>query len=223
MLTFTEDLKKLYPSAKFGILIIRDVKNPSANAEFNEAKLTAREQLLSKYTNYNRKDFTKTEPICYYTNYYKKFKKTYPVQLQLESIILKGNSLPNAAALVEAMFIAELKNSLLTAGHDLDKIEFPLILDLAQGNENFIGISNKEQYLTKSDMMLSDKKGIISSILNGPDYRTRITKDTKNVMFFVYAPDGIDADIISNHLSDIKAYVSIFSPHSKIDLLEIFK
>lgn len=223
LLTLSEDLKRLYPDAKFGVLIIKDVKNPLSNLEFNKTKLSVKEELLSRYKNYNRKEFTKSEPACFYTNYYKKFKKTYPVQLQLESVILKANPLPSTAALVEAMFISELKNLLLTAGHDLDKIEFPIKLDLAQGNENFIGISESEQYLTKNDMMLSDRKGIISSILNGPDYRTRITKDTENVMFFVYTPGGIDDSIIRNHLYDIKSYVSIFSPHSKNDLLEIFK
>ncbi|MBV7273466.1 hypothetical protein I6U48_11160 [Clostridium sp. PL3] len=223
LLILEENLKTLYPNSKFGVLIIKDVENPSTNSEFNKTKLLVREQLLGQYQNYNRKDFTKSEPVYFYTNYYKKFRKTYPVQLQLESIITKGNSLPNTAALVEAMFVAELKNLLLTAGHDLDKIEFPIKLSLGKGNENFIGISEKEQFLTKNDMMLCDSKGIMSSILNGPDSRTQITKDTKNVMFFVYTPGGIGDDIIRNHLYDIKSYVSVFSPNSKTDLLEVFK
>lgn len=223
MLTLEENLKTLYPNSKFGVLIIKNVKNPSTNPEFNKIKLSVSEQLLSQYQNYNRKEFIKSEPACFYTNYYKKFRKTYPIQLQLESVILKGNSLPNTAALVEAMFVAELKNLLLTAGHDFDKIEFPIKLGLGQGNESFIGISEKDQFLTKNDMMLCDGKGIMSSILNGPDSRTQITKDTKNVLFFVYTPDGIGDNIIRNHLYDIKSYVSVFSPNSKTDLLEIFK
>jgi len=222
MLTISEVLKEFYPNSKFGMLIIKDVENPSTNSEFNKTKLFVKEELLNQYKNYNRKEFTKSEPACYYTNYYKKFNKTYHVQLQLESIILKAKPLPNSAALVEAMFLAELKNYLLTAVHDLDKIEFPIKLNLAQGNESFIGISEKQQFLTKNDMMLSDGKGIISSILNGPDYRTSVTKDTKNVLFFVYAPDGIDDNTICNHLSDIKSYVSIFAPLSTTDLLNAF-
>lgn len=222
MLTISKDLKKLYPNARFGILVMKNVKNPSTNLDFNEVKISTTKELISQHKNYNRKDFSKAQPVCFYTNYYKKFKKTYPVLLQLESVVLKSNPLPNVAALVEAMFLAELKNLLLTAGHDLDKIEFPLRLDLAQGYESFTGISEKQQFLTENDMMLSDDKEIMSSILNGPDYRTRITKDTKNVLFFIYTPDGIETDVIRNHLNDIKAYVSIFAPDSKTDLLEIF-
>jgi hypothetical protein len=42
-------------------------------------------------------------------------KKTYHIALQLEPVVLKGKSLPNVAALVEAMFTAELGDLLLTA------------------------------------------------------------------------------------------------------------
>lgn len=222
MLIISKNLKEVYPNAKFGILIMKDVRNPQTNSEFNKTKILVKDQLLSKYQNFNRKEFIRSEPVCFYTNYYKKFKKTYHVQLQLESIILKSNSFPNVAALVEAMFIAEVKNLLLTAGHDLDKLEFPIKLNLAQGNESFVSISKKQQSLTKNDMMLSDGKGVISTILNGPDYRTRITNDTENVLFFVYTPDGIGDDVIHSHLNDIKSYVSIFAPHSKQYLLDIF-
>ena len=222
MLTISEDFKEIYPNAKFGVLIMKDVKNQPINADFNQTKTLIKEQLLSQYQNYNRKEFVKSEPVCFYTNYYKKFKKTYPVMLQLESIVLKSKELPNVSTLVESMFLAELKNLLLTAGHDFDKIEFPLKLNLADGNESFIGISQKEQFLTKNDMMLSDGHEVISSILNGPDYRTQITSETKNALFFIYTPNGINENIILNHLKDISSYVSIFAPDAKVDLLDIF-
>ncbi len=222
MLTISESLKETYPNSKLGILIMKNVENLTTNPNFNETKLFVKEQLLGKHKNFNRKVFIQSEPICFYTNYYKKFKKTYPVLLQLESIILKSKPLPNASTLVEAMFLAELKNSLLTAAHDFDKLEFPLNLTLSKGDENFIGISGKEQFLTQNDMMLSDTHGIISSILNGPDYRTRITSNTKNALFYVYAPGNIGKTIILNHLNDISSYVRIFSPNSEIHLLDIF-
>lgn len=61
-----------------------------------------------------------------YAAYYKKFKKSYHVLAQLESVIFNGRWLPNTAALVAAMCMAELKNMLLIAGHDLDKITLPV-------------------------------------------------------------------------------------------------
>lgn len=221
MLTISEDLKELYPDAKFGMLVMKNVKNLHSDPKFGEIKASLQNELLNKYPNFNRKEFVKTEPVCFYKNYYKKFKKTYPVQLELESVVLKGKSIPNVSTLVEAMFTAELKNLLLTAGHDLDKINFPLKLSLADGSESFTGISGKDQVLAKNDMMLSDGTSIISSILNGPDYRTRITDNTKNALFYTYIPYGISDAAILMHLKDISNYVSIFSPDAKVDFMKI--
>lgn len=72
-----------------------------------------------------------------YNTYYCRFKKSYQVQLQLESIAWKGKSIPSVSALVEAMFMAEMKNMLLTAGHDLDVLQLPLTLDVSKGTESY--------------------------------------------------------------------------------------
>lgn len=186
MLIISEKLRQLYPNTRFGVLVIKNLENPSFHEAFNNSKLKAIQNIKESNKNYIRKDYIQTEPVKFYIDYYKKFKKTYPVLLQLESIVIKEKSIPNIAALVEAMFTAEVKNMLLTAGHDYDKIKFPLTVDISSGNENYIGISKKEQKLHKNDIMLYDKTSIISSIISGPDFRTSITKDTKNAMFFIY-------------------------------------
>lgn len=222
MLIISGDLKETYPETKFGMLIMKNVQNLKNHLEFDRTKESVKNELLKQHANYNRADFVKSEPVCYYKNYYKKYKKTYPVLLQLESLVAKSIPLPNTSTLIEAMFIAELKNMLLTAAHDYDKIQFPIQLSLASGSESFVGISNKQQFTTINDMMLSDENGIISSILNGPDYRTKITEDTKNVVFYVYAPGDINAITIHNHLNDIINYVSIFAPEAKVISLDIF-
>ena len=125
-----------------------------------------------------------------YNNYYRQFKKSYHVQLQLESIVWKGKSIPSVSALVEAMFMAEMKNMLLTAGHDLDIVQLPLTLDVSMGTESYTLMRGEEQVLKPGDMMISDQVGIISDVIYGPDRRTQITADTRNVVFTVYAPAG---------------------------------
>ncbi|GAI84117.1 unnamed protein product, partial [marine sediment metagenome] len=108
------------------------------------------------------------EPIKTYSDYYKRFKKTYHVLLQLESIVFKNKSIPKVASLVEAMFMAEIKNLLLTAGHDLDAIDLPIKLDVASGREKYIQLSGQGKDLIHNDMMVSDLQGITSSIIYGP-------------------------------------------------------
>jgi len=82
-----------------------------------------------------------------YHTYYKRFDKTYHVQLQLESLVFKGKDFPNVAALVECMFMAELNDLLLTAVHDWDNLRMPLRLDVANGDESYTLPNGQEQVL----------------------------------------------------------------------------
>jgi len=60
---------------------------------------------------------------------------TYHVLPQIEAVI-NSKTIPSGSPLVEAMFMTELTNMLLTAGHDLDKIEVPLSLKVSNGGES---------------------------------------------------------------------------------------
>jgi len=157
-----------------------------------------------------------------YAAYYKAFRKSYHVLFQLESIALKGKSIPSVVPLVEAMFIAELKNKLLTAGHDLNALDLPVTLDISKGNEIYTMLNGKEQSLKPRDMMMTDNRGTISSVIYGPDRRTRITQDTTNPLFVVYAPPGVGEGPVNRHLQDIKEYIELFSPDVYVDSFEIF-
>jgi DNA/RNA-binding domain of Phe-tRNA-synthetase-like protein len=120
------------------------------------------------------------------------------------------------------MFMAEIKNLLLTAGHDLDALQLPVTLDVATGQEQYTLLRGTEQVTKPGDMFMRDGAGIISSILYGPDQRTQITAKTQNVMFAVYAPDGISADATRLHLEDIRENVLVVSPGAWVELLEVF-
>jgi len=93
---------------------------------------------------------------------------------------------------------------LLTAGHDLDKLQLPLTLDVTQGTESYTLMRGEEQIIKAGDMTISDRTGIISNIIYGPDQRTQITESTQNVIFTVYAPAGIDEELIMRHLRDMR-------------------
>jgi DNA/RNA-binding domain of Phe-tRNA-synthetase-like protein len=125
------------------------------------------------------------------------------------------------AALVEAMFAAELKNLLLTAGHDLEVLKPQLRIDVADGSENYTRIDGQEQTPQPKDTLIADTQGIISTVLYGPDYRTRITSKTERVFFTVYAPPGIGEQSVYDHLQDIQAYVLLIAPEAEVELMEV--
>ena len=223
MLIISDEVKKVYPEALLGILTIRNVCNPKKHEELDRCKLELENNLRERYAGLDKTYLKNMEPIKTYNDYYKRFKKTYQVLLQLESIVFKNKSIPKVASLVEAMFMAEMKNLLLTAGHDLDAIDLPIKLDVSSGGEKYIQLNGQEKDLIHNDMMVSDLQGITSSIIYGPDKRTQIKPDTRNVLFVVYAPPGIEKSKVFQHLQDIQNYVHIITPKSEVELLKVYE
>jgi DNA/RNA-binding domain of Phe-tRNA-synthetase-like protein len=222
MFVVTEDWRTTYPDAHAGFLAMHHVENPSTHPELEEAKRNVENHLRDQFAAQDPHALDTFEPIPAYNAYYKPFNKTYHVQGQLTSIIFKGKSIPSVAALVEAMFIAELKNGLLTAGHDLDRVQLPVTLRVASGSERYTLLRGQEQTVKAGDMLMADQAGVISSILYGPDQRTQISAETKNVLFAVYAPPGIDAKTVLSHLQDIRNLVRLFSPQAAVHEVQVF-
>ena len=219
MIEITPAWKSAFTDAYVGILAMRDVTNPAQHPELEKRRADLEEQLRSQFSGQDRAALASHPVLQAYNVYYRRFKKTYHVQLQLESIAWKGKAIPSISALVEAMFMAEMKNMLLTAGHDLDVLRLPLTLDVSKGTERCILMRGEEQVLKPDDMFISDKDDVISSIIYGPDKRTQITVDTRNVVFTVYAPAGIDEQAVKEHLQDIRDYVMVISPQAQVELL----
>lgn len=222
MFNVTKTWRTTYPQAQAGILAMQAVENPTAHPELERLKQALENDLRAQFTGQEQTALDTYGCLPAYSAYYKRFNKTYHVKGQLASVVFKGKSIPSVATLVEAMFMAELKNGLLTAGHDLDQLQLPVTLDVAKGDEKYILLRGEEQILKTGDMMISDRQGVISSIIYGPDQRTRIKPDTKNALFTVYAPAGISVQAIQGHLQDIQGYVQAVSPGAKTLMLQVF-
>jgi DNA/RNA-binding domain of Phe-tRNA-synthetase-like protein len=199
-----------------------DAINPEHHDALDKRKKELEGNLRSRFAQHDRAALRALPTIQAYTNYYKRFKKTYHVQLQLESVVFKGKSIPRVAGLVEAMFMAELKNLLLTAGHDLEILQLPVGIDVAEGSESYTKLNGQQQELKPGDMMIADAQGVISSVLYGPDRRSRITPDTRRVLFTAYAPPGIGEQAVHDHLHDIAANVLLFAPDAAVEMLEVY-
>jgi DNA/RNA-binding domain of Phe-tRNA-synthetase-like protein len=220
MLTVTGNWKKTYPDAHFGILVMKDVSNPLRHPGLDRVKRELEDDLRALFK--DPAELKLLGPIRAYKEYYKKFDKTYHVLQQLESVIFKGKSIPAVSPLVECMFIEELRNLLLTAGHDLDSVDGHLTLDVAKGDELYTRINGRDQIVKLGDMILKDSEGIISSVIYGPDQRTKITPSTSKVLFTVYSVPGIGENVVAQHLQGIEANVRIVAPQSKTDILKVY-
>jgi DNA/RNA-binding domain of Phe-tRNA-synthetase-like protein len=211
-----------YPDASAGVLVMRGAANPESPPALRQRTQAIEDGLRDLYAGWTKADIAALPAVQAYNAYYRRYKKTYHVQLQLESLVLKGRSLPRGSALLEAMFSAEIKNMLLTAGHDLCAVHTPVMLNAAQGDETYVTLSGESKTLKPGDMVMADEMGIISSVLYGPDQRTRMMPATQDVLFTVYAPTGIARQLVLDHLQDISNGVLLAAPMAQVELLEVF-
>jgi DNA/RNA-binding domain of Phe-tRNA-synthetase-like protein len=164
------------------------------------------------------------EPVLQaYKRYYKAFGQNYHVQMQVESILLKGKPLAAGAALVESMFAAEVKNMLLTAGHDAAAVQTPVTVDVAKGGEEYEVFAGRVRALKAGDMYMRDGAGIMSSVLYGPDQRTKMTGATARVLFAVYAPPGVGGAGVRAHLDEIASNVRLVAPGAQVEVVEVLE
>lgn len=217
MLQISKELKGAYTGGCIGEISFKNVKVDEAGMiSLKKVKEELSDSLRSKYKDYNRAALIQVEPVNSYVTYYKQFKKTYHVLLQLESIILKGKSISESNPLVMIMFMAELKNLILTAAHDLDRITLPVAVELSKGDEGYQLLNGMDKELPAGDMFMEDREGIISSIIYGPDNRTQISEKTNKVLYTIYAPPGIEESLINEHLNDIAHYIQLAAPQAEI-------
>lgn len=217
MIHVSDAFRSAYPAAAVGVLVMRDVANPAGRLESRKRALEA--ELPRRYAGFDRPRFKALSIIRAYDTYYRAFGKSYHVLAQVESVAVKGRPIPSAGTLVEAMFMAELEDLLLTAGHDLAALASPLTLDVAAGGEVYRGIRGGEETCKAGDMIIADAAGVISSVLYGPDLRTRIVPETTGVLYTAYAPAGVPRDAIQAHLGRIEAYVKDVSPNATTQMM----
>ncbi len=214
--TVSEDLSKYFPDLKVSTIEVRNLDNKKLDEELEKEKRKIEASIRA-----NSKEFLESDVIKKYNEFFKKFGKKYPIEYQIKSIA-EGKSFPSQYTVVESMFMAELKNMYLTAGHDLDLISGSLNTTITRDGEEYTNISGKEMKLKEEDIVTKDENGIISRVLYGPDRRTRITEKTRNYLFFAYFPYGEEDSKIKNHFEDILKYIKIFDNELERSEIEIY-
>jgi DNA/RNA-binding domain of Phe-tRNA-synthetase-like protein len=210
-----------HPGASVGLIAMRGVANPASNESLNDLASVLKCELRSRLETADRETIRAIPPLPAYAAYYKRWGQRYHVAMQLESVAQKGKALPRVAALIEAMFIAELRNLLLTAGHDLDALELPVHLTVGTG-ESFTAPNGQETTVKSGDMVIADARGrVLSAIITGPSDFARIGPETTAALFYVYAPPGVDSSLVDAHLNEIERNVRLISPDAEIAGREI--
>jgi len=221
MIELSPRWRKALPEASVGLLAVKNAPNQKDHPDLKAARNELETQLRSKYGSMDRKSLRETPVFATYDAFYRKFKKSYHVQLQLESVVFKEKSIFSPSALVACMFMSELETGLLTAAHELTALKLPLTADAALGSETYQRLDGSQQTLKEGDMYIRDQEGILSSVIYGPDQRTQIHPDTDQAVFTTYGPPGISKDQIQDQLEILESFIKIFSPSAERSLLVV--
>ncbi len=198
--------------AVVGVLAMRGVANPGSDPGLTAVAEELERELRERFGGMERTALREVDPLPAYAAYFKRFGQRYHVAMQLESVAQKGKAIPRVAALVEAMFVAELRHRVLTAGHDLDAVRGPVRLDVGTGAERYATPGGGEATVKAGDMYTADDHGVLSAVVTGPAAAARIGPGTTAALFVAYAPPGVAAAAIEAHLEEIEANARLVGP-----------
>ena len=92
----TEAWRTAHPGACIGLLELSGVDNTRAAVSLDDQKRETEARVRAQYAGLTRPDFSALPVMSAYVRYYKRFGKTYHVQLQLESIVLRASGSPTS-------------------------------------------------------------------------------------------------------------------------------
>lgn len=221
MITINEKVISTHPGASLGALVVTNIKGPADEAAWAEAAGHITRQLSDRYGHLSRAEIKKTAPAEAYVAYYKRFSQSYHLLGQLDSVLSGKKNLTSAPSLPAAMFMAEMESLLLTAGHDLNSLDGPLEMVVTGSGEEYVGLSGRDNKTVADDLGLRDSRGLISTILKGPDQHSRLTAETDRALFIIYGPPGVATAALDRHLDRLAQYVRLTAGQATVELREI--
>lgn len=220
-ITATDEWRTSHPGAIIGLLELSGVDRSRSSPELDARKRELESHLRERYQGFTRKDFLALPILSAYDRYYNRFDKTYHVQLQLESIVLKGKSLPAVSPLVDANFMAEVETFVLSAGHDAAKLVELVVMDVSREGDSMTQMNGTSKVIRAGDMVMRDAGTLACSILYGQDNRSPISIDTSHVLYVAYAPPGVPAESVEAHLCRIEDNIRLFAKSAGLEQLRL--
>jgi len=213
----THEWRISHPGAVIGLLELSGMDNAQPFSKLDERKRETEAILRERYRGFARQDFLSLPVMAAYQSYYKRFVKTYHVLLQLESIVLKGKNLPNVSPLVDANFAAEVDTLILTAGHDAEKLQAPICMDVSRAGDQIVRMNGEPKSMDAGDMVMRDANGVCCSIIYGQDNVSPISSGTTHALYVAYAPAGVPMDAVDAQLRKIEENIRLFCPTAHVE------
>jgi DNA/RNA-binding domain of Phe-tRNA-synthetase-like protein len=138
------------------------------------------------------------ERINLYDQFFKEWDYACPLPNHFKRTVEMGFPIVNLY--IDTHIIAEMFYGILMAIQDLDRFHGEWKLHLAQGGETFQGVSGKMIRCQENEIVLRDGEGIVCSLFQGPDFKTRVESVSRNIVVYVFTAPGIQEERVSKGL-----------------------
>lgn len=217
MLQVEKDASLLNVDMPYGMVEVRyPPREAWREAEFREAAEQALSALRKRHAAYDRKAVFGENP---YVRFFKKFRKTYPVMLQFESVVCKGRPFPFDNLVTAVPFLLEMTDQVLSGTHDADCVEGGVTLFLSEGRIPFTGLCGADAHTYPGDFCARDGGGLVFSEIAGVETRSRARPDSRHVFYPVFGTPGLPRAVVADAVGRLTGYVRLLAPAARVETL----
>jgi DNA/RNA-binding domain of Phe-tRNA-synthetase-like protein len=192
-LAITDAYRRRFPDLSFGIGTIQNCTYCEKSESF---KLHKRELLRKMRRRVNLAQIEKR--IKLYHEFFEEWGYPCPLPGHFKRTIEMGFPIVNLY--IDTHIIAEMCHGILMAIQDLDRFHGQWRLDLGHEGETFQGVSGKMIHCKKEEIVLRDETGIVCSLFQGPDFRTRVDASSKDIVVYVFTAPGVQEEQVEKGL-----------------------
>ena len=109
----------------------------------------------------------------------------------------------------------------MVAVADYDCFDGKLTLDLAEEGEICVGMGQRNLETREGEIVFRDQEGIVCVLCQGADEKTRVSDNTRNVLFYAYAVPNIEERHLKEGLTIAAETMAEFG-NGKIEGIKIF-
>jgi lysyl-tRNA synthetase class 2 len=199
-----------FPDLKVGVLIVKGVKNSGNIEEISELVQRTSQTVKNHYVG---KELGGEPKIVDWREAYKSFGyKPASYRCSAEALlrrVISDKGLPSINPIVNLYNMISVKYSLPAGADDLDKVNGPIRLAIARGDEPFITLGSREKEIAKEgEIIYRDDQEVLCKAWNWRESDTsKITEESQNISLVIEGLKHTSPSEIVKALNDLKTLI----------------
>ncbi|MBI2106353.1 hypothetical protein HYT57_00035 [Candidatus Woesearchaeota archaeon] len=186
-ITVSQKIFEKYPSFELGVIAAENINNQGYNQEVQSLLRLAEKELRANIT---PEKISEIKEVKKWRETYSSFgAKPSDYRSSVESLIRRTlkKDLPKINSIVDIYNYISIKYLFPVGGEDLSRVREDIILDFAEGNEEFIPLGEtKKEFPWKGEVIYKDSIGAICRCWNWREGdRTKLTEKTKKAVIVI--------------------------------------